>query len=301
MYQLLLLALLVAPVAGMRAQMPALEHFTVMADGHPLALWARRPAHPKGTILLLHGRTWSALPDFDLQVAGERRSVLANLAARGYAAYALDLRGYGSTPRDSTGWITPLRAAEDVRQALTFIAAKHQGAPRPVLLGWSNGAMVAQLVAQLHPEQLSALVLYGYPWDPDDSVGEDPDGGAAPRQANSANDAAADFRSPAVTSRRMIAAYIAAAGRHDPIFAEWRFYDQFNALNPERVRIPTLLLQGERDPEPREALKRLFTRLGTTDKQWVTLKGGDHAALLEDTKPTFVDAIVGFIQKKERR
>ena len=296
----LLVALLIVPFAGIAAQAPALERFTVTADGHPLALWARRPANPKGVILLLHGRTWSALPDFDLQVTGESRSVLANLAARGYAAYALDLRGYGATPRDSIGWLTPLRAAEDVRQVIAWIAARHKGEPRPVLLGWSNGALVAQLVAQLHGEQLSALVLYGYPWDPDEHVAEEDDSSAVGHQANSASDAAGDFRSPRVTSRRMVAAYVAAAIKADPVFAEWRGLEQWNALNPARVRIPTLLLQGEFDPEPRDALKRTFGRLGTRDKDWVTLKGGDHAALLEDTKPTFVDAIVGFLEKQKR-
>ena len=32
------------------------------------------------------------------------------LAAKGWAAYALDLRGYGGTKRDATGWNTPDRA-----------------------------------------------------------------------------------------------------------------------------------------------------------------------------------------------
>src|SRR5262249_13140613 len=86
-----------APAA---AQAPKLERFTVVADGHPLAVWARRAEHPRGTILLVHGRTWSSLPDFDLQVPGESRSVLAALAAKGFAAYAVDLRGYGATPHD---------------------------------------------------------------------------------------------------------------------------------------------------------------------------------------------------------
>src|ERR1700687_2789631 len=80
-------AFALAAAPGVAAQAPALEHFTVVVDGPPLALWARRPPSPVGTILLLHGRTWSALPDFDLQVPGESRSILANLAARHYAAY----------------------------------------------------------------------------------------------------------------------------------------------------------------------------------------------------------------------
>ena len=146
---------------------PPLEHFTVKADGHPMALWARRPANPKGAILLIHGRTWSALPDFDLQVPGEPRSALEALAAHGYAAYALDLRGYGGTPRDPSGWNTPHRAAADVEAVLAWIAQKEHGREAPVMMGWSNGSVVSQMVAQQRPQLMSALILMGYPHDPD--------------------------------------------------------------------------------------------------------------------------------------
>jgi len=293
-----LASVLLAPAA---AQAPPLEHFTVTVDGHPLAVWSRRPATPKGAILLVHGRTWSGLPDFDLQVPGESRSVLANLAARGYAAYAIDLRGYGSTPRDRTGWLTPLRAAADVNAALAWIAIKQKLATRPVLLGWSVGAMVAQLAAQQHPELLSALVLYGYPFSPGDSLDADVDSTARPARAHTTKEgAASDFVSPNVTSPRMVAAYVKAATRSDPILTDWRFFDQFNALDPARITMPTLVLQGEHDPEPQRALQRLVAGLGTTQKSWVTLLGGDHAALLEDTRPSFVDAIVAFVERLRR-
>src|SRR5262245_2808015 len=80
------------------------DRFTVPSDGHPMAVWARRPANPRAAILLVHGLTWSSRPDFDLQVPGLDRSVMSSLAARGFAAYGVDLRGYGETPRDATGW-----------------------------------------------------------------------------------------------------------------------------------------------------------------------------------------------------
>jgi len=36
-------------------------------------------------VLLIHGRTWSGRPDFDLQVSGESRSFMDALVAQGYA------------------------------------------------------------------------------------------------------------------------------------------------------------------------------------------------------------------------
>jgi hypothetical protein len=81
-----LLACIVGVVADGCAGPSDPERLTVQSDGHPIALWARRPAQPKGTVLFVHGRTWSGRPDFDLQVPGMRRSVLQAFAAQGFAA-----------------------------------------------------------------------------------------------------------------------------------------------------------------------------------------------------------------------
>ncbi|NNE66041.1 MAG: hypothetical protein HKN33_05690 [Pyrinomonadaceae bacterium] len=49
----------------------------VDADGHLIAVWEKSVRNPKGHILLHHGRTWSSLPDFDLQVEGEDLSLIS--------------------------------------------------------------------------------------------------------------------------------------------------------------------------------------------------------------------------------
>ena len=140
---------------------------TVVADDHPLAVWARLPATPRAALILVHGRTWSSRPDFDLQVPGLQRSVMASLAAKGIAAYAVDLRGYGETPRDKTGFLTPRRAAADVSAVVKFVAARHPSLPPPALLGWSQGGAVAHLTAQTPGVALSSLILFGFIMDPE--------------------------------------------------------------------------------------------------------------------------------------
>src|SRR5262245_5753232 len=74
---------------------PKLQQLAIAADdGHTLTLWAREVSRPKAVVLLIHGRTWSAIPDFDLQVqGGGQRSVMRSLNEQGFSAYALDLRG----------------------------------------------------------------------------------------------------------------------------------------------------------------------------------------------------------------
>jgi pimeloyl-ACP methyl ester carboxylesterase len=261
-------------------------------DGFQLALWRKAPAKPRRAVLLIHGRTWSGRPDFDLQVPGEARSFMDALVAQGYAAYALDLRGYGATPRDATGFLTPDRAAADVAAALRTIG------DRPVLFGWSRGSMVAQLASQRTPELLSGLVLFGYPADPDRTQSEQADPDAPARRPTTAEAAAEDFVAPGVISKPAIAAYVQAALAADPVRVDWRHEAQWNALAPEAVHVPVLLLQAELDPLARtDAHARLFARLGTADRQWVVIPKGDHAALLEDTAPRMIAAIRGFVER----
>ena len=138
---------------------------TAEVDGHPIAIWEKAGPNPKGAVVLVHARTWSGLPDFDLQVPGEDLSLMDGLIAAGYATFAVDLRGYGATPRDETGWLTPDRAAEDLRAVLQRIWERTgRRERRPILFGWSYGSMVSQLTVQRWPELVSAVVLFGYPW-----------------------------------------------------------------------------------------------------------------------------------------
>ncbi|HET9623944.1 MAG TPA: alpha/beta fold hydrolase [Kofleriaceae bacterium] len=287
-----------APAVSAPAPAPrAPAKLTVTADdGHPLALWRKAPAHPRRAILLIHGRTWSGRPDFDLQVPGEHRSFMDALVAEGYAAYALDLRGYGATPRDPTGFLTPERAAADVAAALRQIAAAGE---RPILFGWSRGSMVAQLTAQHHPELIDGVILFGYPVDPDRKPEPPASEPATPaRTPTTAKAAAEDFIAPGVISQAAIAAYVQAAVAADPVRCDWRGDAEWAALAPEAIHTPLLLLQGELDPLARtDAQARMFARIGTPDRQWVVIPGGDHAALLEDTAPRMIAAIRSFVER----
>jgi len=275
---------------------PKRERHTVEADdGHAIAVWARIPPEPRGAIVFLHGRTWSARPDFDLQVPGESVSTMEAFAAEGFATYALDLRGYGETPRDATGWNTPDRATADLVAVLEWVHGRHDG-PAPALLGWSLGSLTAQLAVQRRPELVSALVLYGYPRDPNRRYTAEPTDVPPPAKPTTAKAAASDFIIPGNISQAAIDAFVAQALEADPVRSDWRGSDQWNALDPAKVTVPTLVLHGAKDPyAPVANQATLFSRLGTDDRAWVSLAGGDHAAHLEDAKPRFVAAVLSFL------
>jgi len=158
--------------------------------------------------------------------------------------------------------------------------------------------MVAQLTAQRTPQLVGALILFGYPADPDQKQPDAPDPPTPARARTTAVAAAEDFIAPGVISRRAIAAYVAAALAADPVKVDWRRDREWNALDPALVRVPVLLLQAELDPLARtDAHARLFARLGTADRQWVVIPRGDHAALLEDTAPHLIAAIRAFLER----
>lgn len=275
----------------------AIRHRVASDDGHALTLWSKSGEAPKGAILLLHGRTWSALPNFDLQAAGTKRSVLDALVARGYAAYALDQRGYGSTPRDASGWLSPQRAARDAIATAAHIHALHPALPAPAVVGYSQGAMTALLAAQHAPEAFSTLVLYGFPADIDATPAAMDEPAAPPREPTTATAAAADFVVAGAASQAVVDAYVAQALGADPVRVDWRDLEQFR-FDPARVRTPTLLLQGVADGYVKpDALAHLFTRLGSSDRSWVVLPDSDHAAHVETTQSAWVAAIVDFIER----
>ncbi len=267
----------------------------VEADGHPLTVW-QKGGEGAAVVLLVHGRTWSTVPDFDLQVPGESLSLMDGLIEEGFVTYGVDLRGYGTTPRDPSGWNTPGRAAEDVAEVLAWIRGRHPEAPVH-LFGWSRGSMVSQLTAQRYPDRIDRLVFFGYPHRPgrERPIEEAP--GEPARARTTAEAAASDFITPGSISEAAIDAYVEAALLADPVRTDWTAEHEWNELEPSAVAVPTLILQGEHDPlSPSEAQADLFEGLGTADKAWVVIPGGDHAAFLETPRAYFIDVLASFLR-----
>jgi len=223
------------------------------------------------------------------------------LTDEGYAVYAIDLRGYGSTPRDDTGWLTPDRSAMDLKTVLEWIGNQNDWQQKPHLFGWSLGSTRSQLLAQRHPELISSLTLYGY-WHDDDEVLPPDEAVIEPKnQKNTAENAASDFITPGSISQKAIDAYVAAALTADPVKADLRSRDHYNELDPKKVTTPTLIIRGEHDPiAPSDRQAKLYLRLGTAHKLWVTVPDSDHAAHLEAPRDYFIQAFVNFLESTNK-
>ena len=110
---------------------------------------SRRPGPPDGPlVLLLHG-----FPEF----WWTWRDVLPALAASGFRAVAMDLRGYGGSDKTPDGY-DPLTLAQDVSGVVKAI-----GGRSAVLVGHGWGGYVAWATAVLHAREVSALAVVSAP------------------------------------------------------------------------------------------------------------------------------------------
>jgi pimeloyl-ACP methyl ester carboxylesterase len=148
-----------------KLRVPGTEDETVLAttaDGWRLALARRRPRGPARPlpVLLLHGLAVNRLfMDF-----GEpRHSLSAHLAAAGFDCFALDLRGHGGSRRGPGGrWTFDDYLRLDLPAALEAVRAA-TGSPRALLVGHSQGALLALAGAGLHPDRVAAAVAMAGP------------------------------------------------------------------------------------------------------------------------------------------
>jgi pimeloyl-ACP methyl ester carboxylesterase len=144
---------------------------------------------------------------------------------------------------------------------------------------------------------LGALILLGFTFDPNAALANGTGDGAAPAAPNTAESARSDFVSPEVANPALIHDFVAAALAADPTRVDVCGDAEFLQIRPQAIRVPTLLLQGARDPgiEP-EVAAAFFSRLGCADRRWIVIARADHAAHLEDTAPQVGAAMVQFLR-----
>ncbi|MEH6514573.1 MAG: alpha/beta fold hydrolase [Maribacter arcticus] len=273
-----------------------IEH-TVLSNGHPMAVWEKKAENAKGIILFVHGRTWSGVPDFDLQVEGEELSLMDGLVEQGYSTYAIDLRGYGKTPRDTTEWSSPEIASNDILNILNWISEENNNS-KVHLFGWSMGSTLSLLATQKESKDIASLTVFGYWQDLDSKIPEDTNDKQLMKSINTAENAASDFIIPGSISQKAIDTYVKMALAYDPIRVDWRHESEYNSINPSLIATPVLLIQGEFDPlAPTVNQLKLFTRLKTADKSWVVISGGDHAAFMETPRKHFIQSFTAFIDR----
>jgi pimeloyl-ACP methyl ester carboxylesterase len=149
-----------------------IEDFTVPSDpGIGIYVRNKRAAgvsafKPERTVFFVHGSTYPAHVMFDIPLGGQ--SWMDDLAARGYDAWCLDVRGYGRSTRPAAMNEPPQNnppvartpeAVRDIAAVIDFIL-KRRNIPRLNLIGWSWGCTLMARTAIERPHNVTKLVLY---------------------------------------------------------------------------------------------------------------------------------------------
>lgn len=315
----------------------ARRHFRIPpADEAGLGLHLRHAgpaAGSRATVLLVHGAT-IASGLWDIAVPGY--STLEALAARGFSAWALDVRGYGRSARlasPNRAYAGREEAVRDIGAAVDFALA-HDGRTRLVLFGGSWGSITASIFATRRPHSLMGLALmaplYATPnrgWietlaDPA-SAGR-PDAVLNPALgATRAVDRAHLLhrwdpeippghearRHPEVLDALLHDALQAEpAGAHAFTVPNGTLHDLFEVFSgrplydPAAIALPTLLMRGEHDATSTHAdAQRLFERLASRDKTYMQFGDAGHFVCAEVGAGRFQRALADFVDTLARR
>jgi pimeloyl-ACP methyl ester carboxylesterase len=247
-------------------------------------------------VLLVHGKTWSGRPDFDLQIRDY--SLMDFLARNGYDVWAIDIHGYGRSEKTSKDWSDTESASNDIGAAVQYITSQ-RGLDKISIFGWSWGTQTTGLYAMNHPEKVGKLILYAMGWKGRPSNRSAP----VPKEQYRVNNEAAarsDFI-PGQYEPDVVEKYVEQALAADPKSPNGVVVDQitkFPILMPERIRVPTLIIHPEKDFLATEAeTLEFFGKLGTNYKSYIALPDGGHAILLEKNYKKFQSAVLGFLNQ----
>ncbi len=282
-----------------------IEH-KVEINNHNFTVYEKKYDSPKDIIVFIHGRTISALPNFDLRVQSKNTSVMDAFVKKKFQVYAMDMRGFGNTSRDASGWINPEKAKQDVIGLLEWIIKRHPNSKKPILFGYSYGSLVSHFVAQENPELVSQLVLYGHPIEHTyesryiQIKGDEVKTEKEPvRKPNSVEWSSSDFIKDSA-EKDVIDAYVSSTLKLDPILADWNKLSQWTQIKPEKITVPTLVINGALDPvSPADKLAVFFGKISNPDRAWIIIPNSGHAAHLENSSGQMINSMINFIRRKE--
>lgn len=314
----------------------AVEDFFVGAkdDGIHLFIRNKRPVElydfkPEKTVLFVHGATFPGHSTFDLALDGT--SWMDWMAKRGYDVYALDIRGYGKStrppqmaepPEANPPLVNGEQARADVSKAVDFILSR-RGLPRLTIVGWSWGATLAGAYAAEAGGRVERLVLYSPQWLRDGPPPAEPAKLGAWRgiRLDAARErwlgSAPERERGELVPKPWLDAWAAAMLASDPDGAKQTppvvrapngvVADMLQAWTsgkapwqPERISVPTLVIQGEWDEDtPPYMAQSVFARLtGAPHRRYVLLGEATHSALLEKNRLQLFQTVSGFLEER---
>ena len=287
--QLFLLAL---HVPAVHAEEPASEiiseTFPLERNGIQLHLerMTVKGEKPQKQILLVHGLTYSS-HEFDVDYADY--SLARYLAKQGYAVWRVDIAGYGESEEVADGFLPDSDyAAQDVAAAARKILDV-SGQKTLDVLGWSWGTVTSGRFVAQHPEMVRKLVLYA-----PILVGLGEAKVDKPFNHNTWVHAAGDFQvTPsgeidyAIVEPAVVSTFQSNSWRYDKDSSpnggrrDLLVKDSVRLIPVDKIRVPTLVLCGDKDPYLNLArIREAMPELPKGSKLEI-IPGAAHAMMME--------------------
>ena len=144
------------------------EEYKTTKGDVDLFLYRRCKSKPIGDVkppilFLVHGSSFSALPNYDLKVPGKPDYSVMNVCADlGYDVWTMDHEGYGKSSRTKS--FSGISDGADDLYAASKIIERETGISRCAYYGQSSGSLRAGLFAERYPERVERLVLDAFVW-----------------------------------------------------------------------------------------------------------------------------------------
>lgn len=271
--------------------MTTTEGFFPSAGGTHLFFRRHTAASPKARILLIHGFA---------EHSGRYLELLDALAAAGFDALGLDLRGHGRS-EGLRGHVAHFEDyLDDTRAALDLLTAGDSGSA--LILGHSMGGLIATHFAASAPQRCQALVLSSPMFARALKVGP-----LTLFAATVLGRRLPTFSMPSGITGAHLTRDPAEIARHDadPLILKHARAGWFVELEaamaaaPERLQrlsMPLYLMHGESDPLTSfDASRALFPSVPSTDKTFIALPGMRHETLHEIGRETVRGDLVAWL------
>jgi len=318
----------VAMFAGAGALQATASSAESIAPIHSREYWAKRgdislylyrkstgpltPGHSNRPILFLaHGSSVSSRPTFDLTVPGHADySLMDVFAGYGFDVWTMDFEGYGRSSQ-SHGNSNIADGVEDLKAASTVVW-KETGQASFHLYGESGGALRAGAFAMTQPERIRKLVLSAFTWTGKGSEtlakrGQESEyystHNTRPRDRNMIR--SIFTRDKPGTSDPAVAEAMADAelplGSTVPTGTYVDMTTKLPLVDPAKLTMPVQILRGEFDGIATEDdLLAFFSKLATSDRDFVILPGAAHSVALGVNRRQFWHVMRSFLDMPAR-